>query len=192
MKDLELVIQKAEKDLLQYQQKHQKAQADEIKYRESLISIYDDALRLNLVSANDLFLREDANKLQRYIQLAISEYDKLIKNDEDTNKLARLKKKRDDINSKLSIYNSLLVEMKKQKDVGVKVQDSLRPISYIRKHIDEVINSPETIELLDLLEKQLMAIKVSEKEELKLSFDFTTRYEELKKELKACEDELKS
>ena len=134
VKDLELVIQKAEKDLLQYQQKHQKAQADEIKYRESLISIYDDALRLNLVSANDLFLREDANKLQRYIQLAISEYDKLIKNDEDTNKLARLKKKRDDINSKLSIYNSLLVEMKKQKDVGVKVQDSLRPISYIRKH----------------------------------------------------------
>lgn len=191
VKDLELVIQKAEKDLLQYQQKHQKAQADEIKYRESLISIYDDALRLNLVSANDLFLREDANKLQRYIQLAISEYDKLIKNDEDTNKLARLKKKRDDINSKLSIYNSLLVEMKKQKDVGGKVQDSLRPISYIRKHIDEVINSPETIELLDLLEKQLMAIKVSEKEELKLSFDFTTRYEELKKELKACEDELK-
>ena len=49
--------------------------------------------------------------------------------------------------------------MGKQKDMGVKIQDSLRPISYIRKHIDEVIICSETTELLDLLEKQLIKIK---------------------------------
>jgi len=49
--------------------------------------------------------------------------------------------------------------MGKQKDMGVKIQDSLRPISYIRKHIDEVIICSETTELLDLLEKQLIKNK---------------------------------
>ena len=38
-KEVESAIQKAERELNQYQQKHQKAQADEIKYKDSLISI---------------------------------------------------------------------------------------------------------------------------------------------------------
>ena len=131
----------------------------EIKYRDCLVSIYEDALRLNLVPADNLFIRENANELQHYIQRTIDEYDKLIKNDEDTNKLERLKKQRDGLKSKLSVYSSLLSEMGKQKDMGVKIQDSLRPISYIRKHIDEVIICSETTELLDLLEKQLIKNK---------------------------------
>ena len=190
-KQVEAAIQQAEKDLEQYQQKHQKVQANELKYKENLISIYDDALRLNLVPADNLSLREDANELQHYIQRAIKEYDKLIKNDEDTNKLRMLKKKRDELNYKLTIYSSLLAEMQKQKDAGAKVQDSLRPISFIRKHINEVIISPDTIELLDLLEKQLIQIKDSRMEVPRLPLDFTLRYKELKKEHEVCENELK-
>lgn len=190
-KEVESAIQKAERELNQYQQKHQKAQADEIKYKDSLISIYEDALRLNLVPADNLFICENANELQHYIQRTINEYDKLIKNDEDTNKLERLKKQRDELNSKLSIYNSLLSEMGKQKDAGIKIQDSLRSISYIREHIDEVILCSETTELLDLLENQLIQIKKSRIETPKLPIDFNARYEELKKELKTCENELK-
>lgn len=190
-KEVESAIQKAEKDLNNYQLKHQKAQADEIKYRDCLVSIYEDALRLNLVPADNLFIRENANELQHYIQRTIDEYDKLIKNDEDTNKLERLKKQRDGLKSKLSVYSSLLSEMGKQKDMGVKIQDSLRPISYIRKHIDEVIICSETTELLDLLEKQLIKIKKLRTETPKLPVDFTSRYEELKQELETCETELK-
>ena len=81
--------------------------------------------------------------------------------------------------------------MQKQKDAGAKVQDSLRPISFIRKHINEVIISPDTIELLDLLEKQLIQIKDSRMEVHRLPLDFTLRYEELKKEHEVCENELK-
>ena len=81
--------------------------------------------------------------------------------------------------------------MGKQKDMGVKIQDSLRPISYIRKHIDEVIICSETTELLDLLEKQLIKIKKLRTETPKLPVDFTSRYEELKQELETCETELK-
>ena len=190
-KELELAIQKAENKLTQYRQKHFKAQTEEKKYKESLISIYDDALRLNLIHEDDLFLREDAKELQRKIQNAIADYDKLIKNDDDTNKLARLRKKKDELYNKLNIYKSLFWEMEKQKNVGLKVQDSLRPISYIRKHIDEVIVSPETNELLDLLEKQLKEIKDLEKKELKLPVDFILRYEDLKRNFENCEKELK-
>ena len=190
-KEVEDAIQKAERELKEYQQKHQKAQADKIKYQESLISIYDEALSLNLISTDNSFIREDANKLQYYIQQAIKEYDKLIKNDEDTNKLEKLKKQREKPKNKLSIYNSLFAEMKKQKKAGAKVQDSLRPISYIKKHIDEVISSPDTIELLNLLEKQLLQIKQSRTEAPKLPSDFNLRYEELKRELETCENDLK-
>lgn len=189
-KEMEAAVRKAENDLVQYQQKHQKIQEDEIKYKNSLISIYDDALRLNLVPADNLFLREDANELQRYIQRTITEYDRLIKNDDDTNKLENLKKQRDKLNSKLRIYNSLLTEIEKQKGTGAKVQDSLRPISFIRKHIDEVISSPDTIELLDMLEKQLVQIKISGKEGPKLPPDFTSRHTDLRRDLEICENEL--
>lgn len=190
-KEVEAAIQKAERELKEYQQKHQKAQADKIKYQESLMSIYDEALSLNLISTDNSFIREDANKLQHYIQQAIKEYDNLIKNDEDTNKLEKLKKQREKLKNKLSIYNSLFAEMKKQKNAGAKVQDSLRPISYIKKHIDEVISSPDTIELLNLLEKQLLQIKQLRTEAPKLPSDFNLRYEELKRELKTCENDLK-
>lgn len=188
--EVESAVKRAEKDLLQYQQKHQSIIAEEIKYKENLMSIYNDAVSLNLVPNDNLFIREDAHELQRYIQRAISEYDKLINNDEDTNKLEKLRKVKYDLKSKLSIYNSLLLEMKKLKDAGAKIKDSLRPISYIRAHIDEVISSPETQELLDLLEGQLVEISRSESEPSKLPQDFMSRYEELKAALEKCESEL--
>lgn len=139
----------------------------------------------------DSAVRENAHEMLHYIKEALAAYNKLIKNDEDTKKLELLKKERYKLNNKLSIYNSLLAEMQKQKSSGKKIQDSLRPIIYIKEHIDEVITSPETFELLNLLEKQLVQIKESRKEKPKLPHDFALRHEELKEKLKACECELK-
>lgn len=184
-------IEKAVKDLEQYQMKHRKAQDDEEYYKASLTKIYDDALSLNLVAADSFFDRDFADKMLHYINNALSAYNKLIKNDEDTKKLESLKKKRDELINKLSIYNSLFAEMQKQKSIGKNIQDSLRPIIYIKKHIDEVITSPETIELLNLLEKQLVQIKDTGKVKPNLPHDFAKRHEELKEKLKACEYELK-
>lgn len=126
-----------------------------------------------------------------YIKETLAAYNKLIKNDEDTKKLELLKKERYELNNKLSIYNSLLAEMQKLKSSGKKIQDSLRPIIYIKEHIDEVITSPETLELLNLLEKQLVQIKESRKEKPQLPHDFALRHEELKDKLKVCERNLK-
>lgn len=78
-REIEDKIQKAEKDLKQYQENHLKAQVVEREYKESLISIYKQAFQLNLVSPDNLFLQEDAGELRRYIQHTISEYDQLIK-----------------------------------------------------------------------------------------------------------------
>ena len=51
-------IEKAIKDLEQYQKKHQIAQENATKYKASLTSIYDDAVSLNLIPAdNFLFVR---------------------------------------------------------------------------------------------------------------------------------------
>lgn len=131
-------------------------------------------------------MREDADGMLKFIQQSISAYDKLIKNEEDTNKLSNLRKKKDEIQNKLSVYNSLLGEMNKQKNLGARVEDSLRPVAFIREHIDEVINSPDTIELLDLLESQLQQIKVIKQNPPVLPTDFMSRYEGLKRELEIC------
>lgn len=190
-KDVESELQKAKKDLTQYQQKHLKVQDEESKYKEHLDRVYDDALSLNLIPADNLFIREDADEILKYVQHAISEYDKLIKDEEDTNKLGNLRKKRDELQNKLSVYNSLLGEMDKQKSLGTQVEDSLRPVSFIRKHIDEVISSPDTIELLELLEEQLRQIKGAKQNFPALPPDFAFRHAELKRELGICKNELK-
>lgn len=104
-------IEKAIKDLEQYQKKHQIAQENATKYKASLTSIYDDAVSLNLIPADNFFVRENAHEMLHYIKEALAAYNKLIKNDEDTKKLELLKKERYELNNKLSIYNSLLAEM---------------------------------------------------------------------------------
>lgn len=189
-KDITSELEKANRDLARYQQNHLLAQDKERKYKEELSLIFEDALSLSLIPTDNLFLREDADGMLKFIQQSISAYDKLIKNEEDTNKLSNLRKKKDEIQNKLSVYNSLLGEMNKQKNLGARVEDSLRPVAFIREHIDEVINSPDTIELLDLLESQLQQIKVIKQNPPVLPTDFMSRYEGLKRELEICKNDL--
>ncbi len=55
-KEVESAIQKAEKDLNNYQLKHQKAQADEIKYRDCLVSIYQIGKEFDLLRFGDNYI----------------------------------------------------------------------------------------------------------------------------------------
>lgn len=183
-------IEIAKKELYKYQQKHLQNQDEEKKYKEELGNIFNDAISLNLIPIDNLFLREDASEMLKYVQRSISAYDKLIKDEEDTNKLGNLRKKRDDLRNKVSTYRSLIDEIDKQKSRGSRIEDSLRPISYIRKHIDELISSPDTLELLDVLENQLQKIKKAKQNPPVLPSDYTKRYEELKQELKDCNNEI--
>lgn len=183
-------IEATKKELYKYQQKHLKIQEEVRKYKEELGKIFDDALGLNLISVDNLFLREDANEMLKYVQRSITAYDKLIKDEEDTNILGNLRKKRDDLQNQVSTYRSLMGEMDRRKSLGSRVEDSLRPISYIREHIDEVISSPDTLELLDELENQLQQIKEVKQNPPVLPSDYIRRYEDLKQELKKCNNEL--
>lgn len=183
-------IETTKKELSKYQQKHLKNQEEVRKYKEELGKIFDEAVGLNLIPVDNLFLQEDANEMLKYVQRSISAYDKLIKDEEDTNKLGNLRKKRDDLLNKINTYRSLMGEMDRQKSLGSRVEDSLRPISYIREHIDEVISSPDTLELLDELENQLQQIKRVKQNPPVLPSDYIRRYEELKQDLKECNNEL--
>lgn len=183
-------IETTKKELNKYQQKHLKIQEDVRKYKEELGKIFDEAIGLNLIPIDNLFLQEDANEMLKYVQRSISAYDKLIKDEEDTNKLGNLRKKRYELQNKVSLYRSLMGEMDKQKSLGSRVEDSLRPISYIRENIDEVISSPDTLELLDVLENQLQQIKKVKQNPPVLPSDYIKRYEELKQELEDCNNEI--
>lgn len=183
-------IDTTKKELNKYQQKHLKIQEDVRKYKEDLGKIFDEAVGLNLIPVDNLFLQEDANEMLKYVQRSISAYDKLIKDEEDTNKLGNLRKKRYELQNKVSLYRSLMGEMDKQKSLGSRVEDSLRPISYIREHIDEVISSPDTLELLDVLENQLQQIKKVKQNPPVLPSDYIKRFEELKQELENCKNEI--
>ena len=189
-KEITNEIENAKKELDQYQQKHLKIQNKIRKYKEELENIFNDALSLNLIPVDSLFLREDASEMLKYVQRSISAYDKLIQDEEDTNKLGNLRKKRDNLSNMVNTYRSLMKEMDKQKSRGSRIEDSLLPITFIRKHIDEVISSPDTLELLDELEDQLQQIKRVKQNPPILPPDYIRRYEELKQELKECNNEL--
>lgn len=189
-KEITNEIENAKKELDQYQQKHLKIQDKIRKFKEELENIFNDALSLNLIPVDSLFLREDASEMLKYVQHSISAYDKLIQDEEDTNKLGNLRKKRDNLSNMVNTYRSLMKEMDKQKSRGSRIEDSLLPITFIRKHIDEVISSPDTLELLDELEDQLQQIKRVKQNPPILPPDYIRRYEELKQELKECNNEL--
>lgn len=189
-KEITNEIENAKKELDQYQHKHLKIQDKIRKYKKELENIFNDALSLNLIPVDSLFLREDASEMLKYVQRSISAYDKLIQDEEDTNKLGNLRKKRDNLSNMVNTYRSLMREMDKQKSRGSSIEDSLLPITFIRKHIDEVISSPDTLKLLDELEDQLQQIKRVKQNPPVLPSDYIRRYEELKQELKECNNEL--
>lgn len=184
-------LKQLEKDLDNYQKAHIKAEKSNREYLEELNSIFDKAASLNIVSNSNLFIKEDIVALKHYVQSAISTYDQLIKNDEQTENLEKLKNKRDKIKEKMNVYESLSSEVDSYRKQYNKTADSLKPINYIKDHIGEVIKYPETEELLNLLENALNAVQRISNVPSELPVDFVDRYNELKIEYKAIEDKLK-
>lgn len=184
-------LESLRKELEKYQQAHYKAVESNRVYSEKLKSIFDKAVELNIVNVNNLFIRENVIELRRYVQQAITMYDRLVQNDEQTQKLNQLKKHRDTIKEKLSVYESLYSEMKVYKQGYNKLEDSLKPIEYIKEHIGEIIKYPETGELINLLEESLRRVRRASRISTELPQDFVQRYKQLKKEFDEIEEELK-
>lgn len=184
-------IDSLQKELEKYQRAHEKAIESNRIYTEELNAIFDKAVNLNIIDIDNLFIKENPAELKKYIQHAITTYDKLIQNDEQTQKLDRVRRRRNSIKDQLNTYESLFSETKLYKQGYSKLEDSLKPITYIREHIGEVIKYPETNELIKLLEESLMQVKGCIKRETELPQDFINRYNELKKELQQVDNELK-
>lgn len=184
-------LESLNKELEKYQNAHRKAVESNRTYLGELKSIFDKAVSLGIVDVNNIFIRENSAELKRYVQQAITMYDRLVQNDEQTQKLNKIKKHRDAIKEKLSIYESLFSEIKVYKQGYNRLEDSLKPITYIRKHINEIIKYPETGELINLLDDTFRRVRGASKVSSELPEDFVSRYEQLKKELHEAEDELK-
>lgn len=191
LKELTGQLKQLQKELENYQTAHKKAENSNREYSQELNTIFDKAVSLNIVTNDYLFIKEDIAALKHYIQSAISIYDKLVQNDEQTQKLKKLKDKRDKIKDKINVYESLSAEVDSYKKKYSKTVDSLKPIVYIKEHFDEVIKYPETGELLQLLGNALTAARSISDVPSELPVDFVERYNELKKEYKVVEDELK-
>lgn len=177
-------------ELSKYQDAHQKAIESNKKYSEELKAIFDRAVSLNIVDVDNIFIRESPVELKRYVQQAISMYDKLVQDDEQTMKLDKAKKYRDKVKKQLNVYDSLFSEVKLYKQGYNRLEDSLKPIVYIKEHIDEIIKYPETGELINLLEASFKQIRDVSKVPSELPQDFVFRYEQLKEEFRQAEKEL--
>lgn len=177
-------------ELSKYQSAHEKATESNRKYTEELKAIFDKALELKMVDVNNMFIRESPTELKKYVQQAISMYDKLVQNDEQTMKLDRAKKHRDAVKKQISVYESLFNEIKSYKRGYNKLEDSLKPIIYIKEHIGEIIKYPETEELINLLEASFKRIRGFSQVPTELPQDFIYRYNQLKEELRQAEKEL--
>lgn len=180
-----------QKELEKYQIAHKKAEESNRKYLENLNAIFDKATSLNIVTNDNMFIKEDIVSLKQYVQSAISTYDKLIQNDEQTQKLKKLKDKREKIKEKINVYESLSAEVNSYKKKYNRTADSLKPVVYIKEHLGEVIKYPETKELLQLLEDALNVMQNVSNVPSELPIDFIERYNELKNEYKVVENELK-
>lgn len=180
-----------QKELEDYQKKHEKAVESNDVYSKELKKLFDKAVALDIIDIDNLFVEESSIELKRHVQDAIKIYDKLVQNDEQTQKLERTKKRRDEIKKQLDKYESLFNETKIYKREYNKLEDSLKPIIYIKEHIGEIIKYPETGELINLLEQSLMQAKKGAKVSTELPLEFIDRYEQLKESFRQVDNELK-
>lgn len=191
LKEVTEQLKQIQKELESYQTTHKKAENSNREYSEELNAIFDKAVSLNIVTNDYLFIKEDIVALKHYVQSAISTYDKLVQDDEQTETLKKLKNKREKIKEKINVYESLSAEVNSYKKKYNRTADSLKPIVYIKEHLGEVIKYPETGELLQLLGNAFNAAQSISNVPSELPADFVERYNELKKEYKAVEDKLK-
>lgn len=145
-------------------------------YENTLLRLKDKFVSLGL--GEDSFFN-DADTMLRIIKLGLQKFEQYSDNNKIMKDLDELTKKRKTLLAQIAQYNSLKREYERYQTLSQDQGDSLIPLDFLNKHIEEVLDYEDTKLLVLSLRDSLQKIKETSLQKVELPVNFEQHYKEL-------------
>lgn len=177
-KEQDLTIQKQElgKKVKTEEGHKRNDQKNKDAYENLLKRIIDEAEALEIIVDKN----EPIEKLITLLKEKIDEFDRLKRSYAKLNDLDRQTEKLRKIKGEIIKYNALRREYRKAVEYSKKLEDSLRPMDYLSKHLNQSLLGEDAIVLYRSLEEAFKSVKGNKLKVDELPEDFEQNYQALK------------
>lgn len=145
-------------------------------YEKTLLRLKDKFVSLGL-GENSFF--NDVDTMLGIVKQGLQKFEQYSDNDKIMKDLDALKEKRKTLTSQIAKYNSLKREYMRYQDISQDQGDSLVPLDFLNKHIEEVLDYEDTKLLVQSLRDSLRKIKETCDQKVELPENFEQHYKEL-------------
>ena len=145
-------------------------------YENTLHRLKDKFVSLGL--GEDSFFN-DVDTMLRIIKLGLQKFEQYSDNNKIMKDLDELTKKRKTLVAQIAQYNSLKREYERYQTLSQDQGDSLIPLDFLNKHIEEVLDYEDTKLLVLGLRDTLQKIKETSLQNVELPVNFEQHYKEL-------------
>ena len=159
----------------EYKKREEYAKKKQV-YENTLLRLKDKFVSLGL--GEDSFFN-DADTMLRIIKLGLQKFEQYSDNNKIMKDLDELRKKRKALVAQTLQYNSLKREYVRYQALSQDQGDSLVPLDFLNKHIEEVLDYEDTKLLVQSLRDSLKKIKETSKRKVELPVNFEQHYKEL-------------
>lgn len=145
-------------------------------YKKTLLRLKDKFVSLGL-GENSFF--NDVDTMLGIVKQGLQKFEQYSDNDKIMKDLDALKEKRKTLTAQIAKYNSLKREYMRYQDISQDQGDSLVPLDFLNKHIEEVLDYEDTKLLVQSLRDSLRKIKETCDQKVELPENFEQHYKEL-------------
>ncbi len=145
-------------------------------YENTLLRLKGKFVSLGL---GDDALFNDVGTMIGIIKDGLQKFEKYSDNTKLVQDLDELKRKKNKLNLQIAKYNGLRREYKRYLETEKSQCDSLKPLDYLSKHLNEVLDYDDTKLLVDSLRNSLNKIRQAGKQKVELPDNFEQQYNDL-------------
>lgn len=156
-------------------------------YEKTLRRLKDKFVSLGL-GENCFF--NDVDIMLGIVKQGLQKFEQYSDNDKIMKDLDALKEKRKTLTAQIAKYNSLKREYMRYQDISQDQGDSLVPLDFLNKHIEEVLDYEDTKLLVQSLRDSLRKIKETCDQKVDLPENFEQHYKELIEQRQAVDSKI--
>ena len=145
-------------------------------YEKTLLRLKDKFVSLGL-GENSFF--NDVDIMLGIVKQGLQKFEQYSDNDKIMKDLDALKEKRKTLTAQIAKYNSLKREYERYQNLSKEQGDSLVPLNFLNKHIEEVLDYEDTKLLVQNLRDSLLKIKETCEQKIELPENFEQHYKDL-------------
>lgn len=156
-------------------------------YENTLLRLKDKFVSLGL-GGDSLF--NDVNIMLSIVKQGLLKFEQYFDNDKIMKELDVLKEKRKTLTANIAKYNSLRREYERYQELSKKQGDSLVPLDFLNKHLEEVLDYEDTKLLVLSLRDSLQKIKDNFEQKVELPENFEQHYKKMIEQRQAVDSKI--